>query len=990
MPEDAHDDARSHAAFDALLGAHPVPSWIYLRTTLRIVAVNDAACAAYGYDRATFLTLDLLDLRSPDEGVRLQERLRLQGPDAVHPGPARWRHRRADGSELPVEITASGATWGPERAVLVLARDLSEEERGRAERRSWDARFEALVAHASGVIAIVQESGVIAYLSASIRTILGHEPRDRVGTLLFDLIHPDDHAIAAALFEGGPDGPRRGPLRLRTREGAWRPTDAVVQDLRAEPAVGAFVLNARDASDRLALEQAREQRVSEAERRSTLQRALLRLYERPWHEGENPFQIVLEEALEQLGGTRGSALARTERGTFAFVAAVGYDLARLSPFELPADQVLFGRDWSDGEPDVVHGVPDVVIDLPASVPAQLTAYTLETGIAASLVVPIVLAGRLEAALCIDHLADAPAFAEDALPLARLFARQVEVALARRNAEADVRLHRDALAAANRALEGQVEQMATLRRIDAAIADQTEPAAVLDVILEQLLLHARVDAAAVLLKDPDAGTLRYAATLGLPRHLLHDVALRPGEGLAGRALAAGAPLAVDGRDRLIREHAAGPTAMLGRFEAYTAFPLLAKGRPLGVLEAYYVDGAARTPGHAAFVAAIAGQAAVALDVAQLLDRLRTAAASYRDLANFSGAIEDLHDVDALLETGATTLMHEFGMDSAAFFVGRGDALHLERSWGSIPERILEIASEPQPIGKGAVGIAAASREAVYLPDYGAWPNATPGLADHGLATLLCLPVTNDARVHVLALASYERRHELRSDQRTVARAFVRRLEHALERADYLQEIEATREEAFRALGLALEYRDYETKGHTDRVAALTQRFAAVLELPPERAHALQWGAYLHDIGKIAIPDQVLLKPSKLDAAEYAIVRTHAAIGDDLCRDLRFLPVDTRQLVRSHHERWDGAGYPDGLVGEAIPLAARLFSLIDVYDALTSERPYKEAWTHEAAVAELVRGAGSQFDPELTARFVALLEEGTAPPPDPRQPGPNTSA
>jgi PAS domain S-box-containing protein len=337
--EDAHDadgGTPSLAAFDALLARHPVPAWIYLRSTLQIVAVNDAACAAYGIDRATFLTLNLLDLRSPEEGLRLQERLRLQGSDVVHPGPARWRHRRADGSELPVEITASPVTWDGRLAVLVVARDLTEEERLRTERRSWDARFEALVAHASGVIALVQETGVIAYLSASIRTILGFEPRDRVGTLLMDLVHPDDRATAAALFADGEPRIRRGALRLRTRDGAWRPTDAVVQDLRAESAVGAFVLNARDASERLALEQVREQRALDAERRSARQRALLRLYERPWDGAENPFQIVLEEAVEQLGGTLGSALARTERGTYAFVAVVGHDLERLRPFELPA------------------------------------------------------------------------------------------------------------------------------------------------------------------------------------------------------------------------------------------------------------------------------------------------------------------------------------------------------------------------------------------------------------------------------------------------------------------------------------------------------------------------------------------------------------------------------------------------------------------------------------------------------------------------------
>lgn len=955
MPHAAADDGSADRAFAAWLRDHPVPAWVYRRDDLRIIAVNDAACRAYGFERARFLELDLLALRSPEEGARLLEQLRRQGPHAVHPGPARWRHRRADGSEFPVEVTASAVDWDGEPAVLVLARDLSEEERLRAEQRAWDARFEALVAHASGVIALVQETGVVSFLSDSADPILGQRPRARVGTLLEELIHPDDRGRAAALFAPGTVGPRRAPLRLAHANGVWVPMDVVVQDLRHEPAVGAFVLNAREARD--------------AARRAQVLQALLRIYELPWDdEAGEPFAVVLEEAVATLGGTRGSALVRDRDGRFRFATAVGYDLERLRPFTLAATEALFGIDWRDGEP---HLVDDVGMRVDDRDGGGLGAVTRGYGVVRSLAVPILVEGDLEAALSIDLNDPEARFPDDALPLARLFGRQAGVALARRRAEAEVRRHRDALEAANRALGDQVERLETLRRIDAAIADQTEPSAVLDVILEQLLLNARADGAAVLLQDPESAELRYAASLGLPHHLLRGVALPPGGGLAGRALAERAPIVVDGRNRLAKEHGAGAPAMLARYESYAAFPLIAKGRPLGVLEVFFVDGSARAPEHEAFVAAIAGQAAVALDVAQLLERLRTAAASYRDLANFSGRMEELHDVDALLETGASTLMVEFEMASAGYFVAKGDTLHLERAWGEIPEGILDIASAPQAVGEGAIGLAAAHRDVVYLPEYGAWEGATPGLPELGLVSMLCLPVVHEPHVHVLVLASYHRRQDLRPDQLTVARAFVRRLEHALERADYLRAIEATREEAFRALGMALEHRDYETKGHTDRVVALARRFADALGLPPERVQALQWGAYLHDLGKIAIPDRVLLKPGRLDPDEYALIRTHATIGDELCAELRFLPLETRQLVRSHHERWDGAGYPDGLAGEGIPLLARMFSLIDVYDALTSERPYKPAWSSAEARAELAAGAGSQFDPELTERFLELL-------------------
>lgn len=190
----------------------------------------------------------------------------------------------------------------------------------------------------------------------------------------------------------------------------------------------------------------------------------------------------------------------------------------------------------------------------------------------------------------------------------------------------------------------------------------------------------------------------------------------------------------------------------------------------------------------------------------------------------------------------------------------------------------------------------------------------------------------------------------------------------ERVAHLQEIEATREATFRALGVALEHRDLETRGHTDRVVAMSQRFARALGFTPRQVQAITWGAYLHDLGKVAMPDAILLKPGRLTKEEFAVIKRHTLIGEAMCRDIPFLPDTTRQLIRSHHERWDGTGYPDGIAGEAIPLKARMFAIVDVYDALLSKRPYKRAWSRAEAEAELRKQAGEQFDPELVPVFL----------------------
>ena len=180
----------------------------------------------------------------------------------------------------------------------------------------------------------------------------------------------------------------------------------------------------------------------------------------------------------------------------------------------------------------------------------------------------------------------------------------------------------------------------------------------------------------------------------------------------------------------------------------------------------------------------------------------------------------------------------------------------------------------------------------------------------------------------------------------------------------------KEGAIKALGIAVESRDAEVKGHTDRVTDLALSVGEALKLDAERLEALRWGAYLHDLGKVATPDAILHKPGKLSPAEWKVMRRHVEAGYKVALQLPFLPEETLETILYHHERWDGGGYPHGLAGTNIPLLARIFSVCDVYDALISVRPYKQAWNRGDAVAEIQAQAGRQFDPEVVAAFVSL--------------------
>ena len=177
---------------------------------------------------------------------------------------------------------------------------------------------------------------------------------------------------------------------------------------------------------------------------------------------------------------------------------------------------------------------------------------------------------------------------------------------------------------------------------------------------------------------------------------------------------------------------------------------------------------------------------------------------------------------------------------------------------------------------------------------------------------------------------------------------------------------------RALSNAVEARDAYTGKHAERVAAyglvIARKFSPELEITPE----LEFGFLLHDVGKVAIPDAILYKPGPLSDEERALMSRHPVIGAEIVSGIEFL-TDAAEVVRSHHERWDGTGYPDGLAGEDIPLAARAFSVADVLDALTTDRPYRPACSMIYARSIITAESGTQFDPRVVDAFNSIDDD-----------------
>ena len=177
---------------------------------------------------------------------------------------------------------------------------------------------------------------------------------------------------------------------------------------------------------------------------------------------------------------------------------------------------------------------------------------------------------------------------------------------------------------------------------------------------------------------------------------------------------------------------------------------------------------------------------------------------------------------------------------------------------------------------------------------------------------------------------------------------------------------------RALSNAVEARDAYTGKHAERVAAYGVEIATRIGLPLAETPEIEFGFLLHDVGKVAIPDAILFKPDPLSDAERAVMERHTVIGWEILRDIDFLG-DAKDVVRSHHEHWDGGGYPDRLAGEEIPLAARIFAVADVLDALTTTRPYRVASPLAEARSEIMASSGTHFDPQVAAVFAEIPDE-----------------
>ena len=229
-----------------------------------------------------------------------------------------------------------------------------------------------------------------------------------------------------------------------------------------------------------------------------------------------------------------------------------------------------------------------------------------------------------------------------------------------------------------------------------------------------------------------------------------------------------------------------------------------------------------------------------------------------------------------------------------------------------------------------------------------------------------PITGEDTVASLRSRLEETERQTAARQRQLERYAADLREVFKQERARAQELRRSYMATVRALSNAVEARDAYTGKHAERVAAYGIALAGVAGMDLADSPQIEFGFLLHDVGKVGVPDAILFKTSSLTEEEYALVRRHPVIGSEILRDVDFLG-EGKLVVRHHHERWDGTGYPDGLEGESIPLAARVFAVADALDALTTDRPYRPASTFDHAREVVRAGSGTQFDPAVVAAY-----------------------
>jgi putative nucleotidyltransferase with HDIG domain len=414
-------------------------------------------------------------------------------------------------------------------------------------------------------------------------------------------------------------------------------------------------------------------------------------------------------------------------------------------------------------------------------------------------------------------------------------------------------------------------------------------------------------------------------------------------------------------------------------SWLGVPLLVGNRVIGALVVQSYHAYAFTPDDQRLLELLGNQAAVALENSRLFDDAQKRLSRLSSLREIDLAISGSVDLELTMGVLVSQLINSLDVDAACVLIYNPEKRTLEYiSSKGFQTKSLQHTS--LRLGEGLAGKAAEERSLIRIPDLREQQTSldrAPSLKKESFVSYLAHPlIAKGELVGVLEVFHRERLDpntewiNFLSALASVAGIAIDRLNLFNDLSQSNFELQQAYDATIEGWARAIEMRDNSTSEHSRRVVALTMNLARKLGIEGDRLTHIRRGALLHDIGKMAIPDGILLKSGKLTDEEWRLMKLHPQYAYDMLSSIKYLKP-ALDIPYSHHERWDGAGYPRGLVGDEIPIAARIFAVVDVWDALQSDRSYRDAWPREKAVAYLKEQSGIHFDPQVVEAFLDLV-------------------
>ncbi len=609
-------------------------------------------------------------------------------------------------------------------------------------------------------------------------------------------------------------------------------------------------------------------------------------------------------------------------------------------------------------------------------------------------VPLITRGKLIGYLTIDSFKPG-AFSENDAALAQTFAFQAATSLE------NIRLFSET--------RQRLAELEIISRISFSLRAARDTREMFSILLDEIKLSLETDSAAIWMYDPKQEKLLAAAASG--QFLSRKTAYKPGEGAVGGVYASGVSFISedffaapslrnhqafsppkDSARRKKRRRESEPIYVYGYVAPlpfkYNFFgrgysgiitPIRTASETIGAMAAALPAPRKIADYHIRLINTLAEIAGNAIYRSQLYERSEEQVNQLTMLRELDAAIISSLDLSLTLEILAESLLAKMGADAAAIFVFNPESQILTRATLR-GFRHYQEASAPIAVNDELPGSLLLRREAVFIPNISASGEARfKTLAKEKFVGYYAVPLFGKGAAKGVIEMYFRKPITLSVEWRNFMNALAGQATIAIDNAHLFQTLQRANQELSLAYdttlegwGRALELRDKDTEGHTRRVSELTIKLARRMGVPEFEIVHIRRGTLLHDIGKMGVPDSILRKEGKLTAKEKAEMRKHPQYAYDMLYPIAYLRP-ALDIPYCHHEHWDGSGYPRGLKGEEIPLPARIFAVIDVWDALRSDRPYRDAWGDKQTLKYIKDRAGKQFDSQVVEAFCKMIEE-----------------